>query len=213
MKNKILALFALAIGLSATAQTKFGLKTGYVMSTIKEKNGNFSNSGDPKNSFYFGALLERKFNTKWAAQVELEYASLGGSDKINLDVIYDGNGNPISIGLLEQKVDLKTIIIPIGAKYYIIDGLSANAGISFMFYVDRNINYNLPNVNQGYSDRANKYLKTFNFAPYIGAEYQFYKGLFADTRYSFGTSNISQEIESGYKMHNSLWQLGIGYKF
>lgn len=214
--KKVLLIAALGLlGITANAQTKFGLKGGYVMSNFTEKYDGHSRTADAKSSFYAGALAEYKLNDKWAFQGELVYADLGAKDKVDGGTV-TANGQTINLGQIEEKVDLSTIMLPIGAKYFVTDGLSINGGVNFAFYVSRNIKGSAPDYNVTTSIEANSLLKTFNFAPYAGLEYAFTNKLFVDTRYNFGLSNISQSTEANgksYKMTNSFWQLGVGYKF
>jgi len=192
--------------------TKFGLKAGYSLSNISEEYEGTTHSGDSKSSFYVGALIEVKLNPKWALQGELLFSKLGAKDEIDLESI-NVNQEDIYIGPVEQKVDFSSIIIPLGAKYYFTNKFSANAGLSFVFYVNRNIEYNLADYNKTANDRANKYFKTFNFGPYLGLEYQLTEHFFMDTRYTLGLANISHLSIDEYTMKNSFFQLGVGYKF
>jgi len=210
--KKLFLVGALALFGAVNAQVKFGLKAGYSMSSISEKYENTSRTGDAKSSFYGGALVEVKLNSKWALQGELLYSQLGAKDEMDLGTTVVG-GQIIELGVVKQKIDLSTLMIPVGAKYFITNSFSANAGLDFVFYVSRNIEYDVPAYNTTVDDRGNAYFKTFNFAPYLGLEYQLTEHFFVDTRYNFGLANISQIKMDGYKMRNSFFQLGVGYKF
>ena len=211
--KKLLVVSAIALFGAMNAQSvKFGLKAGYSLSSISEKYENTSHSGDAKSSFYGGALVEIKLNSKWALQGELLYSQLGAKDEVDLGTTEMG-GQVINLGVVKQKIDLSSLMIPVGAKYYLTNKLSANAGLNFVFYVSRKLEYEIAEYNTTVDDTANTYFKTFNFAPYVGFEYQLTEHFFADTRYNFGVANISQIKIDDYKMRNSFFQLGVGYKF
>ena len=208
--KKFLVLSAFSLSAIALAQkTNFGLKAGYVMSTINEKYKSEKSSNDPKSSFYIGGFVERKINDKWALQGELLYADLGAKSEQEGTLVV--NDEVINYNA-EAEINLSTILIPIGVKYYADKNLSINGGVAFGFYVDREIKVKVDGYGES-NQIANAYLKTFNFAPYLGLEYKFTEKLFVDTRYNFGLANISQLEQDGYTMRNNFWQIGLGYKF
>ncbi|MDV3505684.1 hypothetical protein CMU89_01280 [Elizabethkingia anophelis] len=215
MKKKIfLGAFAL-LGFVANAQNskvKFGIKGGYVLSTIKEKYSNMSNSGDPKSSFYVGGLVEYRIDNQWGLQGEILYADLGGRDEVNLGT-QNVNGQNVYVGNVKQKTNLSTIVVPIGAKYFVTNNFTVNGGFNFAFYVSKDIKNDLTQYGTSVNISGDDILKTFNFAPYLGLEYQFDNGLFVDSRYNFGVANISKVNVDGYKVRNSFFQIGLGYKF
>lgn len=208
--KKILLLGAFSLSVITLAQkTNFGLKAGYVLSTINEKYQSEKSSNDPKSSFYVGGFLERKINDKWALQGELLYADLGA--KSEQEEVLVVNNEVINYNA-KVEINLSTILIPIGVKYYADKNFSINAGVAFGFYVDREIKVKVDRYGET-NQIANAYLKTFNFAPYLGLEYNFSEKVFLDTRYNFGLANISQIEQDDYKMRNNFWQIGVGYKF
>jgi opacity protein-like surface antigen len=56
-------------------------------------------------------------------------------------------------------------------------------------------------------------LKSAEFGLFLGADYNVYKGLFVDARYSFGLSNMIKDPVADEKMRMNFFQIGIGYKF
>lgn len=208
--KKVLLLSALSFSAIALAQkTNFGLKAGYVLSTISEKYQSQKSTNDPKSSFYVGGFLERKINDRWALQGELLYADLGAKSDQEGTVLVN---NEVINYNAETEINLSTILVPIGVKYYADKNLSINAGVAFGFHVDREIKVKVDGYGEA-NQIANAYLKTLNFAPYLGLEYNFSEKLFVDTRYNFGLANISQMEADGYTMRNNFWQIGLGYKF
>ncbi|WPC11975.1 porin family protein [Riemerella anatipestifer] len=54
-------------------------------------------------------------------------------------------------------------------------------------------------------------MNSFDFSPFIGAEYNFSNGLFLDTRYNIGVTDLAKSKDDNIK--SRLWQIGFGYKF
>lgn len=213
-KNLLIGAFAL-LGFVANAQNsevKFGIKRRLCAFYYKEKYSNMSNSGDPKSSFYIGGLVEYRIDNQWGLQGEILYADLGGRDEINYGT-QNVNGQNVYVGNVKQKINLSTIVVPIGAKYSVTNNFTVNGGFNFAFYVSKDIKNDLTQYGTSVNVSADDLLKTFNFAPYLGLEYQFDNGLFVDSRYNFGVANISKVNVDGYKMRNSFFQIGLGYKF
>ncbi len=206
----VLGLFGLV-----SAQTKFGVKGGYGLSTlsIKQENNGAKLTTDAKSTFYLGGVVEHKLKGNLVLQGELQYSSLGG--KIS-DSEYDGRI------YIKYTGDLSfgTLLIPVSIKYYANNSLALSGGLNFGFIVSAKREtkfYNLPIEYRQYLKDEEVDIKstvnTFNFGPFIGAEYNLKNGLFFDTRYNFGVTNLSKESNDDSKAYNNFWQIGLGYKF
>lgn len=207
--KKLLLVGALALFGAINAQTKFGLKAGYSLSTISEKYKNEKEKNDGKSSFYVGGLVEYKLNSKWALQGEVLYTQLGAK---NEDAVPVSLGDQVINVKVKTDINLSTILIPVGAKFFVDPSFSINGGVAFGFYVNRDINVDVIGYNSMFLG-GKSYVQTFNMAPYLGLEYNLDNGLFFDTRYNFGLTNINMLKVDGYKMTNSFLQIGLGYKF
>lgn len=206
-----LALFGLVSG-----QTKFGVKAGYALSSLSLKQDNQAAklTTDSKSTFYLGGLVEHRLKENLALQGELLYSSLGGK-------VSDSEYGGYYYLNYTENVTLGTLLIPVSLKYYANSSLALSGGLNFGFIVSATkkttFNHNLPAEALPYlpSNDEEKNIKssvnTFNFGPFLGAEYTLKNGLFFDTRYNFGVTNLSKE--SGGKVYNNFWQIGLGYKF
>ncbi|WP_159802266.1 porin family protein [Flavobacterium sp. MK4S-17] len=172
MKKLLLSAVALmAFGAAAQAQEiNFGVKAG----------ANFTNIGgdfdaDGKTGFYVGALADFSVSEKFHVQPELLYSNEGAED-----------------------ASIDYIRIPVMAKYYVIEGLSIQAGPHFGFKVaaDEEIDDNV---------------KSFDFGLGIGAGYELPMGVFFDARYNAGLANISDF--DGVDGNTTGFQIGVGYRF
>lgn len=215
MKKLLLGAVVL-LGMTAVKaqETKFGVKAGGVMSTMKIDNelDDFgARSMKPKYSFYVGGLVEHKFNDKIAVQAELLYSMLGAKENIS------GEEGGMYFGE-QSKITMGTILLPISAKYYIVDRFSVSAGASFGYIISAKqktvIGTNLPvdlEIEGGGEQDIKNDLKSLNIAPFIGVEYNLENGLFFDARYNLGITNLNKNGAGSAK--NSFAQVGIGFKF
>lgn len=209
--KKISLLLLMAVSSLSFAQTHFGVKAGYINSSLKWKSSpdtfweDFSDF-DSKSYFYVGGFAEYFLTHKFALQGELIYTELGGKTAVDL---YDFIGNEIiQGGTMELKYKYSQIQVPISAKYYIIDQFSVLGGFNLGFNVDSKIKSDF--MINGNSSNKLENVKTINVFPFIGTEFHFNKNIFADARYNFGVSNINKE---GIDTRVSFFQIGLGYLF
>jgi hypothetical protein len=84
------------------------------------------------------------------------------------------------------------------AKYYVMEGLSLQAGPEIAFKV-------------GADDEIDEGTKSMDFGLGAGAAYELPMGLFFDVRYNLGLSNISEEDD--FDIKNTGVQVGLGWRF
>ena len=174
MKKILLSAVAImAFGVAAQAQEiKFGVKAG----------ANFTNfAGDDVDTdgatgFYVGGLVDIGISETFHVQPELLY-SMEGADEAGLDYLR----------------------IPIMAKYYLMEGLSLQAGPEVAFKMGAE------------NDLLDEGTKSVDFGIGAGAAYELPMGLFFDVRYNLGLSNISEDEDGDLK--NTGFQVGLGYRF
>lgn len=215
MKKLLLIASVAVMGISVKAQeTRFGVKAGYSLSTIKvdeTQDDLEARSTDPSHTFYIGGLVEHKFGDKFGVQGEVLYSPLGGKEDYN-----------VSEGQLyfreKSKLTFGTLLIPVSAKYFITENMSVSLGASFGVILSAkqktviDAGLGLPGLDiEGDDDVDIKNdVNTLNIAPFLGAEYMLENGLFFDARYNYGISDLSK---SEGKVTNSFLQVGVGFKF
>lgn len=215
--KKILLASAITLFAGLNAQTKFGVKAGYALSTLNSNDDSFEVGGvkasmESKSGFYVGGLVEHKFNNKFALQGELEYANLGGK------AVVSAYGVTVT-----EKLNFNRLVIPVSARYYATPELGLYAGPYVSFRTNTKVKMEVSGAasNQVALNEGEKYLeKTFDdnlksteFGLFLGADYTVYKGLFLDARYSFGLTNMIKNPVDGEKLKMNFFQFGIGYKF
>ncbi len=88
MKKLLLVASVVLMGVAVSAQeTRFGVKAGYSMSTLKvdgDQDDLEERSTDPSHTFYVGGLVEHKFSDTFGIQGELLYSPLGGKEDYNV---------------------------------------------------------------------------------------------------------------------------------
>ncbi|KFF00932.1 hypothetical protein IX39_10025 [Chryseobacterium formosense] len=218
MKKLLLIASVAMMGVVANAQeTRFGVKAGYSLSTLKYESDLGSESSDPSHTFYVGGMVEHKFGDKFGIQGELLYSPLGGKTVIK----EEDEDNPGNYFNLKSKTTLGTLLIPVSAKYFISESFSVSAGASFGVILSAKNKtvfdggLNIPGVEIGVDAETDikDQTNTLNIAPFIGAEYMLENGLFFDARYNLGVSNLVKNPEFNETSKNSFFQVGVGFKF
>ena len=173
----------------------FGVKGGVNFATV---NGDGFDSPDSRTSFHVGALAEFPLAEMFSVQVE---------------ALYSGQGFEYTVPVLNQKLEyqLDYINVPVLAKVYLFKGFSLEAGPQFGFLVNEEIDSD-PTGNGG--DTVTDNAKDFEFGFAGGVTFQTEMGLFATARYTQGVTEILEDRQdSDNKITNSVFQVGIGFKF
>lgn len=186
MKKKlVLAVFAVLGFTKINAQEiKLGAKGGINIANIT---GNNTSSLEPVAAFNFGLMAEIPISQKFSFQPEIMFSGQGYS--------FEGSdGNLVALNYLN---------VPLMAKYYVIKGLSIEAGPQ--------IGYLLSAKNE--STDVKDSFKKVDFGANLGVGYKLENGLNFGARYNFGLSDINDVSNDSSKFRNSVLQLSIGYFF
>lgn len=169
----------------------FGVKGGVNFATVT---GNDVDSPDSRTSFHVGVVAEFPLADIFSIQAEALYSGQG------FDFDFEGpDGDKV-------ELQLDYINVPVLAKVYVTKGLSIEAGPQFSFLVNEEVDLN-PNSDDGDFDMDEA--ETFEFGVAAGLTFQTDMGLFATGRYNVGLTEIYKDVDA----KNSVFQLGIGYKF
>ncbi|WP_370519207.1 porin family protein [Flavobacterium sp. Sd200] len=160
---------------------KFGAKGGLNFASVS---GDNTEGIDVVTSFNFGIVSEIPISEKFSFQPELMYSGQG----------YSYNDDTIALSYLN---------VPLMGKYYLIKGLSVEAGpqIGFLF-----------SAKNDKTDVKDSY-NTFDFGVNFGLGYKFNSGLNFAARYNLGLTDINNLENSPSKNKNSVFQLSVGYFF
>jgi hypothetical protein len=193
--KKIVIIILIVIGSIANAQKSkkdegivFGLKGGLNISNFI---GDIQDNSI-RTSVHLGIFSEIIINDKFSIQPEILYSGQG----------YSGSATP---GFSRSKYDY--LNLPVLAKIYVADKISIEAGPQIGFLLsakERTSNDNATIPKQ----------KTVDLGLNLGLAYDLKNGMFFQTRYNLGLSNInSSDTANAVKYTNSVIQLSVGVRF
>lgn len=194
--KKLLLITAVVILSFTTAQSqelRLGAKLGLNVASLGGDSYGVGSLGS-RTSFHIGGLAEIPLMGKFALQPE---------------ILYSSEGSDWSFGSAEDNLKLDYIRVPVLAKYYIIEGLSAEAGPVFGVLVG---------AKSDEDDDIKDNYKTFDAAFGIGATYRLNMGVFFSLRYNKGLLNVNEKYEENgvtydYKNQSNVFQVSAGYSF
>lgn len=194
--KKLLFITAVVILSFTTAQSqelRLGAKLGLNVASLGGDSYGVGSLGS-RTSFHIGGLAEIPLMGKFALQPE---------------ILYSSEGSDWSFGSAEDNLKLDYIRVPVLAKYYIIEGLSAEAGPVFGVLVG---------AKSDEDDDIKDNYKTFDAAFGIGATYRLNMGVFFSLRYNKGLLNVNEKYEENgvtydYKNQSNVFQVSAGYSF
>lgn len=166
----------------------FGLKVGLNVSDFLGdlKDNTF------RTSVHIGFFSEIMISDKFSLQPEVLYSGQG----------YSGQTDP---GFSRSKYNY--INLPVLAKIYVAEKISIEAGPQIGFLLsakERTTNDNIKITDQ----------KTVDFGLNLGLAYDLKNGIFFQTRYNLGLSNVNSGANANaIKYTNSVIQLSVGIQF
>lgn len=188
MKKLLLftALVACTFTTVQSQEVRFGAKIGINIASLGgDSTGNLSLGA--VTAFHLGGLAEISLSEKFALQPELLYS-------------FEGFDNSAIGNSYTMKLDY--IRVPVLAKYYIIDNLSAEAGPTFGVLVSAKAD----------DVDVKDSFKSFDTALSLGASYSLDMGVFFSLRYNLGLLDISDD-GSSLKNQMNVFQVSAGYMF
>jgi len=189
MKKLLIVLLITSYGFNtASAQDiQIGAKAGLNLATLQP------DLPDPatRTSLHLGGMAEIPINDALSFQPELLYSVQGVKDESDDDEI----------------VKLSYLNIPLMAKYYLMEGLSVEAGLQIGLLLSAELE------DDGESDDIKDALKSTDFGVAFGAGYKLENGVNFGLRYILG-SDINDEIgDGGEQLKNRVFQISVGYFF
>lgn len=177
-----------------TMEPSFGVKGGVNFANVT---GDDFGDQESRTSFHVGVLAEFPLAEIFSLQVEALYSGQGFRTNIP-GGLFGGDDR------VEYHLDY--INVPVLAKVYLIEGLSLEVGPQFGFKVNEKIDFD-PTSDDG--DWGMGEAKDFDFGIAAGVSFSTQMGLFATGRYVMGVTEVVDNMDA----KNSVFQIGIGYKF
>ncbi len=167
---------------------------------------------DYRAGFAIGAEVGYQVDTRIAITAGLFYSRQGFQRGVSLEY-------PDNILYIEDNSGMKLdyLNVPILVNVYLFKGFAIKAGIQpgFLLSAKDVEDVTGKGVAAGYDKHASTDIKDYcnkvDFSIPVGISYEFNNGIVIDGRYNFGLANIAKE--DGVSAKNSVFQLGVGYKF
>lgn len=207
--KKLLLFTAFAVFVFSTTQAqefRIGAKAGLNVASLSGDSSDGSTTvGElaSRTSFHLGGLVEIPLMGRFSLQPEILYSSEGSKSDWSFLAVNE-----------DTATKLDYIRVPVLAKFYIIEGLSAEAGpvLGVLVSAKYEGTYNGEDVNNDIKDGYN----TMDIGLGIGASYRLNMGVFFSLRYNKGLSNILKDSEVSavtYKNQSNVFQVSAGYSF
>lgn len=184
---------------------KYGSKLGINFSSFT---GDETDGLSTRTSLHAGAIAEIKISDDFSIQPELLYSSQG--TKSDYSETLDGTTINYS------NIKLEYIIIPLLAKFYVVEGLSLEAGpqIGFLITADREFKKTDNGETETGEENILNEVKGMDFGLNFGLAYKLESGIFLAAHYNLGLSNINDFNGSDeVKNQNNVIQFSVGYFF
>lgn len=207
-KLVLLSVFTIVTCKGLFAQDlSYGVKAGINISNFLSDDN--SDEYDSKAGINIGAFLEIPVSEKLSVQPELVYSGQGSQETLYIDVEEDG---VISTYYRKYKYTFDYLNIPVLVKYYVIDGLSIQAGPQLGVLLSAKGKIEAHHfVNEEVEIDISSLAEPIDFSFDFGIGYEFGDHFLIDARYNVGLTNVVDSNDGTLK--NSVFQFSVGYKF
>jgi len=210
----MLVLCTLLVCATITAQSekvKIGVKAGLNIASLTFDENELESS--QKTGFTAGIMAEIPLAKNFSVQPEVLYSQQGM--KFSYSDIDVANSS------YKSTITLNYLNIPVMLKYYVLKGLSVQAGPQIGILLKSNNKYQDNFL--GYDNHENynlsDYTNAFDTSVNLGVGYQFKDKFYVDLRYNISYSDVFKEANSNGNyvinsdMRNRVFQITIGYFF
>ncbi len=195
--------------MAQTEKIKLGVKAGLNLANLTFDESELDSSN--KTGFTAGLMVEIPVAKNFSIQPELLYSQQGTKISFSDQEVTNSN--------YKSKIDLNYLNIPVMLKYYVLKGLSLQAGPQIGILLKANNEYRDNFL--GYENYENLDLKEYSTgidtSVNLGLGYQIKDKFYTDLRYNISYSNVFKESDVNYvinrDMKNRVFQITIGYFF
>lgn len=181
---------------SISQNVLYGVKAGLNLSKFSGNSNDPFSGYDGKVGFHLGGIIEFSLTEMFSLQPEL---------------LYSYQGTDINSG--ERVIRINHLQLPILGKYYIVDGLSAEAGPVLGYLISAKYNANFTSEGGRETRDITDNFKSVDVAFAFGASYTLISDLFFGLRYNFGISDINDDGLKSSKTSSNVFQVSAGYFF
>jgi len=210
----MLVLCTLLLCATITAQTekvKIGVKAGLNIASLTFDENELESS--QKTGFTAGIMAEIPLAKNFSVQPEVLYSQQG--------MKFSYSDIDVANSRYKSTITLNYLNIPVMLKYYVLKGLSVQAGPQIGILLKSNNKYQDNFL--GYDNHENynlsDYTNAFDTSVNLGLGYQFKDKFYVDLRYNISYSDVFKEANSNGNyvinsdMRNRVFQITIGYFF
>ena len=186
----------------ATSEVKFGAKGGINLANIV---GDDAGDANMFIGFNAGFFVEIPVTDKLTIQPEILYSAQGSKSEGPLNIegdIYD----------VKATLKMNYINVPVMFKYQVADKFSLEAGPYVGFLVSAKVKAEVSGFGSATED-AKDLFKSTDFGLGLGMNYEFSDVIFANARYQAGLTEIGDSEAGGNSVKNSVFQIGLGFRF
>lgn len=183
-------------------QIKFGSKLGMNVANLVG-----DDAGDAKDiiGFNAGLFVEIPISDKFTFQPEILYSAQGSKSEGPLNV----DGTTYNV---EATLKFNYINVPLMFKYHIANNFSLEAGPYVGFLTSSKLKFKVEGLGSDTVDMKDN-MKSTDLGLGIGMNYEFSDIIFANARYQGGLTEIGDVDAGGNKIKNSVFQIGLGFRF
>lgn len=195
--------------MSQNQKVKIGVKAGLNISSLAFDENEMNSSS--RTGFTAGVMVEIPLAKNFSLQPELLYSQQGGKTSFFDSEVTNSN--------YKGTLELNYLNIPLMLKYYVVKGLSVQAGPQIGILLKANNKYedNFLGYENHESFNLKDYSTGIDTSVNFGLGYQFKDKFYADLRYNISYSNVFKDGDANYfinqDMKNRVFQISLGYFF
>jgi opacity protein-like surface antigen len=177
---------------------KYGAKGGLNLANIV---GNDAGDANVFIGFNAGFFVEIPVADKLIFQPEILYSAQGSKS----DGIIDGYN-------VDATLKFNYINVPLMFKYQVANKFSLEAGPYIGFLTSAKLKFDVEGLGSDTVDMKDD-VKSTDFGIGVGMNYEFSDVIFANARYQGGLTEIGDSEAGGNSVKNSVFQIGLGFRF
>lgn len=184
------------------SEIKYGIKGGINLANIS---GDDAGDANLFVGFNTGFFVEIPIADKFIFQPEIIYSAQGS--KSEGEYIIDS-----SVYNVEATLKMNYINVPLMIKYKVANKFYLEAGPYIGFLTSAKVKAKISGIGSDTEDIKDLF-KSTDFGIGIGMNYDFTDIIFANARYQTSLSEIGDSDEGGNNIKNSVFQIGLGFRF